>query len=329
MKKLLGRLTSLGLCQKTWKRWRANPMGDRRKGPLSRPANRLSETEEAEILAMVNSQEYRDKSPCQIVPMLADRGVFLASESTIYRILRRKKMLAHRGKAKPRQHKKPVPLVATKPGQVYSWDITYLPTCIRGQFLYLYLFLDVFSRKIVGFHVSKNQSEAISSQLISEICVRENIKPHDLTLHSDNGGPMKGSTMLATLRRLGVTASFSRPRVSDDNPFSESLFRSLKYCPLYPESPFADENAATAWMQRFADWYNNEHHHSGIKFVTPASRHLGTDEAILIARKRVYAEAKKLNPNRWSGDTRNWDRVASVSLNHLPKREVIGTSKAA
>jgi hypothetical protein len=156
-----------------------------------------------------------------------------------------------------------------------------------------------------------------SALLFAEICAREGIDPKQLTCHADNGSPMKGATMLATMARLGVTPSFSRPSVSDDNPFSESLFRTLKYCPIFPSVPFDSVESATAWVETFVAWYNEVHLHSGIKFVTPSSRHSGTDVEILKQRSFVYREAQKKNPKRWSKATRNWDRIDTVKLNYL------------
>lgn len=160
-----------------------------------------------------------------------------------------------------------------------------------------------------------------SSKLIERICIQENVLKDQLVLHSDNGGAMKGATMLATLQKLGVVPSFSRPRVSDDNPYSESLFKTLKYCPEYPSRPFASLSEASEWVEKFVFWYNNIHLHSGIKFVTPMSRHEGKDKMILKNRKRVYEEAKNKNPNRWSRATRNWDRVEKVLLNYLQEEK--------
>ena len=139
-------------------------------------------------------------------------------------------------------------------------------------------------------------------------------------MHSDNGGPMKGATMLATLQRLGVIPSFSRPAVSDDNPFSEALFKTAKYCPMFPSKPFDTIIDGLSWAKSFVGWYNDNHLHSGIKFVTPGSRHLGEDGAILAQRKIVYESARKLKPERWSGATRNWEHIAEVSLNCLKGR---------
>ncbi|MFP5457222.1 MAG: transposase, partial [Bacteriovoracia bacterium] len=168
-----------------------------------------------------------------------------------------------------------------------------------------------------------------AAELISESCFRELITADQLTLHSDNGGPMKGATMLATLHKLGVTASFSRPRVSDDNAYSEALFKTLKYCPAYPSNPFQSTDDAKDWVKEFVHWYNCIHLHSGIKFVTPNDRHSGKDKQILEARKLVYEKAKKKQPNRWSKDIRNWDMINEVELNPLRSKEKEDKKEAA
>ena len=281
---------------------------------MTEPANKLSATERQRILDVVNSPRFRDLSPKQIVPTLADEGTFFASESTMYRVLRAAGQLEHRGRAKPPKHRRPDELVATGPNQVWCWDITLLPSSIRGKFFYLYMIVDVFSRKIVGKAVHDTESAIHAAVLITVACAAEGVARDQLVIHSDNGGPMKGATMLATLQALGVAASFSRPGVSDDNPFAEAAFRTLKYRPEYP-SRFLSIEAAHAWVDRFADWYNHHHLHSAIGFVTPHQRHAGVDVAILKHRKVVYEAARRRHPARWSRSCRSWDRVAVVRLN--------------
>jgi putative transposase len=306
---------------RTYQRWKQQPAGDQRNGPLTEPANKLTEEERKKVLELVTAPEYRDLPPSQIVPRLADQGKYLASESTLYRILRKEKMLAHRGKAQPATNSRPDELVATAPNEVWSWDITYLKMCIRGMFSYAYLITDIFSRKITAGDVFEEESSELSSQLMREACLKEGIQPDQLSLHADNGGPMKGATMLATLQKLGVAASFSRPRVSDDNPFSEALFRTMKYRPEFPEKPFENLEDARTWLNEFIHWYNHEHLHSGIQFVTPADRHDGKDVQILENRKNVYEKAKNKNPLRWSRQIRNWDRVQEVSMHQLTNKK--------
>jgi len=300
----------------TVQRWRGQGIGDdRRAGPISEPGNKLSPSERKKVLDTLNEKQWRDLSPKQIVPALADKGVYLASESTMYRLLREHGQNQHREASKPRQARKPKSLKANGPNQVWSWDITYLKSSILGKFFYLYLIMDIWSRKIVGWNVHETEDSDLASALISAACLDHCVDPDGLTLHSDNGGPMKGATMLATLQVLGIMPSFSRPSVSNDNPFSESLFRTTKYRPWYPSRPFMSLEEAKAWVTRFVAWYNEEHLHSGITFVTPGQRHRGEDLALLEKRHLLSLKAREAHPKRWSGKTRNWSPVLSVTLN--------------
>jgi len=306
-----------GLHPRTVQRWRRLPAGgeDQRRGPRSSPRQKLSDDERASVVATANSPEFRNVSPKQIVPRLADRGEYLASESTFYRVLHENELMAHRDPTKPRTTNRPEELVATGPNQIWSWDITYLPASVRGTFFYLYLFVDVWSRRIVKAAVHAEENAEHASLALAEAVVEQDVDPLVMTLHADNGGPMKGSTMLATMQSLGVVPSFSRPSVSNDNPYSESLFRTLKYTPAYPRKPFATVDEAWAWVERFVAWYNGEHQHSAIGFVTPDARHCGDDIDLLAARRAVYEAARSKNPARWSGATRAWDAPALVALN--------------
>lgn len=312
----------IGIAARTVSRWRAESGGeDGRKGPGTPPAHKLDDEERKRVLDTANSVAFRDLSPRQIVPLLADDGQYIASESTFYRVLREAGQLAHRSPARPAKAHKPKEHVARGPNEVWSWDITYLRSAIRGAFFYLYMIIDVYSRKIVGWEVHIEESAQLAAKLVQSAIHEEGADPRRLVLHADNGGPMKGSTMLATLQRLGVVASFSRPSVSDDNPFAEALFRTLKYRPGYPSKPFANIESARAWVQGFVTWYNHEHLHSGIRYVTPSDRHAGRDKAILAQRHELYTQAKENTPRRWSGSTRNWSPIGDVYLNPV-KHEV-------
>jgi transposase InsO family protein len=321
---------TLGVTEKSVQRWRLLPiLEDQRCGPKTQPANKLSPEERAKLVAVATNPEFRDLSPHQIVPRLADRGEYLASESTIYRVLKADDLMAHRGKAKLREVARPRAYEATGPCQLFSWDITYLRSQIAGQFFYLYLFLDVFSRKVVGWEVHECESADHSSRLLAKICLAEGVQKNQVVVHADNGGPMKGATILVTMQRLGIMPSFSRPSVSNDNPFSESLFKTLKYCPLYPSKPFASIEAARIWVTEFVTWYNTVHLHSSIGFTTPDSRHRGEDTAVLAKREAVYEEAKQKHPTRWSGKTRNWEKVKTVRLNWLKEEEISNTTASS
>ena len=295
------------------------------------PRNKLSLLERQNVLAIANSHEFAHLPPNQIVPMLSDQGRYIASESTFYRVLREAGQMAHRGKVKPPTRKRPASLNADAPNQLWSWDITYLATTVKGTFFYLYLIMDIFSRKIVGWEVYETESAEQASRLFRKTCLCEGIAGKDLILHSDNGSPMKGATMLATLQKLGVMPSFSRPSVSNDNPFSESLFKTLKYHSGFPDKPFDCLENARIWVAGFHHWYNEVHRHSALKFVTPGQRHRGDDISILEERQHLYEAAKVKNPERWSRKTRDWTPVGIVYLNpgKPVKKEVALKQKAA
>ena len=312
----------IGRSERTVQRWQRPATGDdgdlraSTKRVATPPPNRLSDTERQAALALLNSEEFKDLAPSQIVPRLADQGRFVASESTLYRLLRAAGQLTHRrAERAPQPRSRPRALVACRPDQIYCWDISYLPTEVRGSYFYLYLFVDLFSRKIVGWQVYDNESAERAGQLLTDICARQKIAPQQLTVHSDNGAPMKGETMLATLQRLGVAASRSRPAVSNDNPFSEALFRTLKYRPQLPVKPLPSLLHARRWVTQLVHWYNQEHRHSAIGFVTPEQRHQQLDQSLLCERAAVYAAARDRHPHRWSGATRNWTRITEVHLN--------------
>jgi putative transposase len=314
---------ALGLSARALQRWRDQGVGaDGRAGPRTVPRNKLSALEESRVLDLVNQPEFRDLSPKQIVPILAERGIFIASESTIYRILRKAKQARRRETTRPptKRHA-PKELKAVAPNQVWSWDITWMPTPVRGLYFRAYIVLDVWSRKIVAAEVFEHESAEHASILITQACEQFDITAGRLALHSDNGAPMKASTMLATLQSLGVACSFSRPGVSNDNPFSESAFRTMKYRPNYPEKPFETLENARSWIREFVRWYNFEHRHSSIGFVTPDERHARRDEAILERRRNTYNKAKRRHPERWSADARPWLSPEVVTLNPAANRQ--------
>lgn len=311
----------LGMHPRTLERWRNQEGGqDRRKGPQTW-AHALSAEERTQVLQTANQPEFRNLSPKQIVPRLADIGKYLASESTFYRILRAHHMMTFRRMSRVPKHHRPPEQKASGPGQLWSWDITYLPSQIRGRYHYLYMVEDVWSRIIVGWQVHERESMQLSAKLMRRLCQEHGIEPQQLVLHADNGAAMRGATMVSTLKRLGVIPSFSRPACSDDNPFSEALFRTLKYRPEYPRKRFATLQAARDWVERFVHWYNTEHLHSGIGYVTPDSRHRGNHVQILEQRKKLYQAAQLRHPRRWSKQIRAWDSVPQVWLHrHTPNR---------
>lgn len=321
----------IGISAKTLQRWMLpDNAQDGRLDARHEPGTKLTPWEREQMLKIANEPEYAGLSPSKIVPKLADEGRYIASESSFYRVLKAAHQLTHRDKTKPtRTVIKPAALTASGPNQIYSWDITYLPTRVRGIFLYLYLVMDIYSRKVVGWQVYEAESSALAADLMTDICHREGVQRDGVTLHSDNGSAMTGATLLATLHTLGVIPSFSRPSVSNDNPYSESLFRTLKYRPEYPETVFANLHGARTWVRWFVDWYNNVHLHSSIRFVTPAQRHAGRDADILAHREQVYRDAKARHPRRWSGEIRNWQPIGDVHLNPAKGKTKIDKYKAA
>ena len=321
----------VGLSLRTLQRWTETQVlqADARTTTVRpTPRNALSEIERQAIVTLCNSPAYAHLPPSQIVPRLADEARYLASEATFYRILRAAGQQQHRGRSqRPRRYAAPTTHAAQAPNQVWSWDITYLPSPIRGKYYYLYLIEDIYSRKAVGWEVYEEESGEKAAALLQRSVIGEQCLYEPLVLHSDNGAPMKSLTLLSKMYDLGITPSRGRPRVSNDNPYSESLFRTLKYCPQWPQAGFASLDAARVWVRDFMRCYNNEHRHSRIRFVTPSERHRGLDHQILARRHDLYERARKKSPERWSGQTRNWEPIGTVMLN--PDREQQAEKRAA
>jgi transposase InsO family protein len=273
---------------------------------------------------VANEPRFCAVPPARIVPMLADEGIYLASESSFARVLREHGQSGHRGRAKaPRACRPPTTHIATGARQVWCWDMTYLPAVVLGRWFHLYLILDLYSRKIVGWEVHDTDSADHASHLVRRTALAEGIaaladKP---VLHGDNGSTLKATTVLTMLNWLGVKPSYSRPRVSDDNAYAEALFRTAKYRPEFPANGFVNLAQAQQWAASFVRWYNFEHRHSGIRYVTPAQRHAGEDHAILANRHALYTKTKAERPARWSGNTRNWTHTGAVTLN--PERDSV------
>lgn len=309
----------VGISIRTLQRWqRSDRFIDQRQVVDKREcSNKLTEDECRQILDICNSPEFANCSVKQIVPALADQGIYIASESSFYRVLRQASQSGNRRRVNRRgQCAKPKCHTTSQANQLWSWDITFLSTCIKGVFYYLYLIMDVYSRKIVGWEVYDHQSDTLAKEVLTKAKLSEGLNSsQSLVLHSDNGAPMKGATMLATMQELGVVPSFSRPSVSNDNPYSESLFKTLKYVPTMPEQPFEGIEQAREWVVQFVDWYNYTHKHSQISYVTPNQRHTGQDMQILANRKALYEQAKADNPSRWSGNIRNWQHIKHIHLN--------------
>jgi transposase InsO family protein len=326
-----------GIDLRTLQRWkvRQGPTGvlpgdGRPQAKRPTPSHALSPAERACILAVANEPRFADVPAARIVPMLADEGTYLGSESSFARVLREHGQNVRRGRAKaPKASRPPTTHIATATRQVWCWDMTYLPAKVMGRWFHLYLILDLYSRKIVGAEVHDSDDSDHAVHLVRRTALAEGIAalPTKPVLHGDNGSTLKATTVLAMLNWLGVKPSYSRPRVSDDNAYAESLFRTAKYRPEFPAKGFADLDGARAWAAEFVRWYNHDHRHSGIRYVSPAQRHEGADKAILAARHELYAQARRRNPARWSGRTRNWSPIGPVTLN--PEREAVVNMAAA
>lgn len=316
----------IGISDRTFKRWTSEntPCEDQRpivERPV--PKNKLSPEERENIINTINQPEYKSMPASQIVPTLADKNIYLASESTIYRVQNEVKMNNHRGQTKSPVKRTKSTHTATGPNQVWMWDITWLGGPAKGIYFYLYLILDLFSRNIVGWEVWSEESAEHASALIKRSTLSEQVNTalNPLVLHSDNGSPMKGATMLETLYGLGITPSRSRPRVSNDNPYAESIFRTFKYRPDYPTKGFIDINAARQWVLGFVHWYNFNHKHSGLNYISPNQRHTGQSDAIFENRNRVYQLAREKHPERWAKSTRDWSLKNEVHLNPIKTTE--------
>jgi len=268
-------------------------------GPARVPGNKLSDAERARILAVVNSDRFVDLPPIQIYAQLLDEGVYLGSISTIYRVLatnaqvkERRRLARHPARVIPE-------LVATRPGQVYSWDITKLAGPVKGTYFDAYVMIDIYSRYIVGAHVHAAESGPLAAEMMTQIFAIHGVPQ---VVHADRGTSMTSKTVAALLSDLEVTRSHSRPRVSNDNPYSESWFKTLKFAPTFPDR-FGNLGAARAFMADFVSGYNHHHHHSGIGLHTPAEVHYGLADTTAAARSGVLAAARTAHPERFGTTT--------------------------
>ena len=258
----------------------------------------LSETETTTIRAILNSERFQDQSPREVYATLIDEGQYVCSYRTMYRILEEHaEIRERRNQLRHPEYKKPE-LLATQPNQLWSWDITKLRGPAKWTYFYLYVILDVFSRFVVGWMIADQESAALAHFLIAETCDRQGIQPQQLTIHADRGSSMTSKSVALLLADLGVIKTHSRPHVSDDNPYSEAQFKTLKYQPDFPGS-FGCLADARTWAKRFFEWYNNQHHHSGIGLLTPTDVHSGRAEAVRQQRQQVLALAFEKNPERF------------------------------
>lgn len=312
----------------TFYRWKKGDGIDKRRGAPKRAVRKLTEEERQKIIDVACEERFKDATPYKIVAILLDEGIYLASASTFYRILREEGLIHHRGNSRPgHKHARPEELKATGPNQVWSWDITWLPTTVRGLFLFAYMIIDVWSRKIMGWEIHTRESSEIAEEMFRRLARDNDLQT--VRLHSDNGHPMKGSMLLVTLHLLGVLPSFSRPRVSNDNPFIESFFKTVKFTPGYP-GRFREIQHAREWMADFIDWYNTDHRHSGIGYITPDQRHSGQVKKIMRFRNKVMAEARAEHPERFSSEPVLWQEHPVVYLNpSIETRHIIKQRKSA
>ena len=270
--------------------------------PRVRPARALPEAERANVLSTLNSVRFADKSPAQVYATLLDEEKFLCSIRTMYRILAAAGLVhERRNQRRHPAHVKPQ-LVARAPNQVWVWDITKVPGPERGVYFCLYVVLDIFSRAVVGWTIAMTESAELWRDVVVESCTRHGIKPGQLTMHADRGSPMTAKSTALLYADLGITTSHSRPRVSNDNAFAETAFKTLKYRPEMPDRFGSLEDART-FFAKLLTWYNDEHFHSGIALLTPADVHAGTASAIVAARQRVLDAAFRAHPERFPHGT--------------------------
>ena len=258
----------------------------------------LGEDEEQRVLNVLHNKQFMDRSPGQVYATLLDEGTYLCSERTMYRVLdKHGEIKERRNQRKHPNYKKPE-LLATKPNQVWSWDITKLKGPVKWTYFYLYVILDIFSRHAVGWMVATRETAALAQELINETYLKQGIEPGELTIHADRGSPMKAKSTALLMADLGVCKSHSRPHVSDDNPFSESQFKTLKYCPDFP-ARFGSLMDARAFCVPFFRWYNTEHRHSGIGMMTPEMVHYGQAEQVRAQRQRILDSVYAAHPERF------------------------------
>lgn len=299
---------------------RAFPLKSPPKAEQRRPHHRaLSPQERRAVLDLLHSDRFVDVAPAQVHAMLLDEGRYLCSPRTMYRILKANGEVRERRRQAVHPKRTPPQLVATAPNQVWTWDITHLRTVARGRTLKLYVCMDLFSRYVVGWYLSGSESTAEARHLFETLARRERIDASKLVLHADNGGPMRGRPLADLLESLGIERSHSRPRTSNDNAFSESQFKTMKYRPTYPRH-FESEADAREWCRQFFAWYNNEHRHEGIAMLTPADVYMGRADCVLAARAETLAAAYEQTPGRFvKGAPRPKEPPREVAINPPPK----------
>jgi putative transposase len=298
----------------------------RRRQPVRPPAARptppraLDPVERQTVLETLNGERFLDQAPAQVHATLLDEGTYLCSPRTMYRLLEAAGEVKERRDQVRRPHYAAPELLATRPNEVWSWDITKLLGPVKWTYFYLYVILDIFSRYVVGWMIAPQESAALAERLIAETCAKHGIAPGQLTLHADRGGAMRSKPVALLLADLGVVKTHSRPYVSNDNPFSEAQFRTLKYCPQFPDR-FGSIEDGRAFGLAFFRWYNQDHRHSGLGFLTPAVVHFGQAEVVRASRDRVLAAAYARHPERFvNGRPHPADLPTAVWINPPVKK---------
>jgi transposase InsO family protein len=292
---------ALAVARATFYRHMSTSVPFQEEKPRPVPALALTTQERGTMIDLLHSERFQDKAPRQVYATLLDEGQYHCSVRTMYRLLtdehgdvkERRRHVQHPKYTKPE-------LLATAPNQVWSWDITKLKGPVKWTYFYLYVILDIFSRYVVGWMVAHREQDSLAKRLIEETCQKQGIQPGQLTVHADRGSSMRSKMVAHLLSDLGITKTHSRPHVSDDNPYSEAQFKTLKYCPQFPEQ-FGSIQHSRCFCQGFFSWYNKEHYHSGIGLMTPASLHYGMAKEVLTRRTIVLAEAYEKHPNRFKG----------------------------
>jgi putative transposase len=281
---------------------------------LQKPHNALNKEQKQQILDLLHSKRFIDSTPYEVFYTLLDEGQYIASIRTMYRVLfesgeshDRRDLRNHRDAIKPE-------LMATTRNQVWSWDITKLLGINRFEYYHLYVIIDIFSRYVVGWMIADRECQHLAKQLIQKSTLKQGIQPGQLTIHSDNGPSMTSQTVSQLLEKIGVLKTHNRPYTSNDNPFSESQFKTLKYCPAFPDR-FESIEQAEQFCREFFNWYNNTHYHSGILFLKPASAHFGHADEILSNRHQVLLGAYKKNPARFNHRMPTLKKLKPVYIN--------------
>lgn len=313
---------ALGLPRATYYRSQAAPnsiLPSPPKAENRRHARALTTEQKRAVLDALHSDRFVDMAPAAVYTTLLDEGRYMASIRTMYRILKENGEVRERRRQATHPKRHAPRLVATGPNQVWTWDITHLLTTAKGVSIKLYVCIDLFSRYVVGWYLSLSESAAEAEHFFSTLARRERIDTGRLILHSDNGSPMRGQPLADKLESLGIARSHSRPRTSNDNPFSESQFKTMKYRPTYPKR-FEDEHQARLWCREFFAWYNNEHRHEGLAMLTPADVHHGRTEIRLAQRREALAAAYAAHPERFvKGAPRPKEPPREVAINPAPK----------